>query len=187
MIDLEHVRNLEELRDACHNCNECGLAAIRQNVVFGEGSLRAKIFILGEAPGAREDESGQPFVGRAGEVLNQILADSGLDRGDLFITGSLKCRPPRNRNPHRTELSACRPILDRQLALIEPRVIVCMGLVAVQNILNPRAKMGEVRGRWFDYLHYKVYPTYHPAAVLRSTVSAGLLVEDFEAVKKVLL
>ncbi len=180
------ARSLEELREACRQCRACGLAATRQNVVFGEGNSRAKIFLLGEAPGAREDESGRPFVGRAGELLSRLLWQAGLERGDLFITGSIKCRPPRNRNPRRAEMAACRPVLNQQLDLIRPRIIVCLGLVAAQNLLGPGVRMGDVRGQWFQYRGYRVYPTYHPAAVLRHTVSAGLIIEDFRTVKKAL-
>ncbi|NLM22959.1 MAG: uracil-DNA glycosylase, partial [Firmicutes bacterium] len=104
----------------------------RQSVVFGEGNPAAKIFLLGEAPGAQEDACGRPFVGRAGKVLDQLLSAAGLTRQDVFITGSVKCRPPKNRNPYRSELAACRPWLEKQLALIKPQVVVCLGLVAVQ-------------------------------------------------------
>ena len=180
----EHAGNLDELRQICRNCRGCGLAATRQAVVFGEGSHRAKIFLLGEAPGAREDESGRPFVGRAGELLTRLLAGAGLERGDVYITGSLKCRPPRNRNPYRGELAACRPFLEKQLALIRPGTVVCLGLVAVRNMLGPGARLADVRGRWFERNGYRIFPTYHPAAVVRGTVGAETLIEDFRAVVK---
>ena len=107
-----------------------------EKLVFGEGNPRSRIFLLGEAPGAKEDETGRPFVGRAGELLTELLALDGIDRQDVYITGSCKCRPPKNRNPYRKELTACRPLLERQIEIIKPRVVVCMGLVAVHNLLD---------------------------------------------------
>jgi uracil-DNA glycosylase len=175
---VEHAGTLDELRLLCLDCRRCGLAAARQFVVFGEGDSQAQIFLLGEAPGAREDESGRPFVGRAGEVLTRLLTGAGLKRRDLFITGSVKCRPPRNRNPQHGELTSCRPFLDRQLALIRPRVVVCLGLVATRQILGPGARLADLRGRLFDGRGYRVLPTYHPAAVLRGVAGEALLAED---------
>lgn len=175
--------NLEHVEELCKQCRSCELGETRQNVVFGEGRPDADIFLLGEAPGAKEDETGRPFVGRAGELLTELLAKAGIDRRDVFITGSCKCRPPKNRNPKKKELTACRPILLGQLAEIRPKIVVCMGLVAVHNILDPKARMLDVRGRWFEGEGYHIYPTYHPAAVLRGTVKAELLVEDFAKVR----
>ena len=181
MAESKSVSSLEALQVLCEKCRNCGLALTRKTVVFGEGNPGAKIFLLGEAPGAQEDACGRPFVGRAGEVLDRLLAEAGLSRQDVFITGSVKCRPPKNRNPYRGELAACRPWLEKQLALIKPRVVVCLGLVAVQNILDPKAKLHEVRGRWFEGPGYWIFPTYHPAAVLRSTVKAELPIADLKA------
>ncbi|HHU30754.1 MAG TPA: uracil-DNA glycosylase [Firmicutes bacterium] len=164
------------------NCLKCGLGRGRKKLVFGEGNPRSRIFLLGEAPGAKEDETGRPFVGRAGELLTELLALDGIDRQDVYITGSCKCRPPKNRNPYRKELTACRPLLERQIEIIKPRVVVCMGLVAVHNLLDRRARLADVRGRWFDGPGYKIYPTYHPAAVLRGTVKAHVMVTDFRRV-----
>ena len=183
----ENISSLEALQRMCKECRNCCLAMSRQSVVFGEGNPAAKIFLLGEAPGAQEDACGRPFVGRAGKVLDQLLAAAGLTRQDVFITGSVKCRPPKNRNPYRSELAACRPWLEKQLALIKPQVVVCLGLVAVQNILEPKAKLAEVRGRWFEGPGYRIYPTYHPAAVLRGTVKAELPAADLKAAARLLL
>mgnify|MGYP001160156058 FL=1 len=183
----ENISSLEALQRLCEKCRNCGLAMSRQSVVFGEGNPAAKIFLLGEAPGAQEDAYGRPFVGRAGEVLDRLLDAAGLTRQDVFITGSVKCRPPKNRNPYRSELAACRPWLEKQLALIKPQVVVCLGLVAVQNILEPKAKLAEVRGRWFEGPGYRIYPTYHPAAVLRGTVKAELPAADLKAAARLLL
>ncbi|MBS4032379.1 MAG: uracil-DNA glycosylase [Clostridiales bacterium] len=179
---VELCQTLDELKQICLSCQNCELGKTRQRVVFGEGPSDAEIFFLGEAPGAREDETGRPFVGRAGDLLTELFAKAGIDRQRVFITGSCKCRPPKNRNPRKPELNACRPFLERQLAIIKPKVVICSGLVAAHNILDPKARMADVRGRWFDQQHYRILPTYHPAAVLRGTVKAELLVEDFQQV-----
>jgi DNA polymerase len=176
---IEEALSLDDLKNICLHCKNCGLADTRRNVVFGEGRANADIFLLGEAPGAHEDETGRPFVGRAGELLNRLLAAAGLERDHVFITGSAKCRPPKNRNPYRNELAACYPYLECQLALIRPKVVVCLGLVAVQNLLNTRVKMADVRGCWFEGPNYRILPTYHPAAVLRGTVKQEVLIKDF--------
>lgn len=176
---MKEINNVGELQRFCAQCLACELGEGRQNTVFGEGPADAALFLLGEAPGAKEDETGRPFVGRAGELLTELLAKAGIDRRDVFITGSCKCRPPKNRNPKKKELNACKPILEKQLALIRPQIVVCMGLVAVHNLLDPKARLADVRGQWFTGPGYLIYPTYHPAAVLRGTVKAELLVDDF--------
>ncbi len=176
---IEKTNNLAELEMLCRRCALCPLAGTRQNVVFGQGSGETGIFMLGEAPGAKEDQLGQPFVGRAGDVLNLALGRAGLDRDQVFITGSVKCRPPRNRNPHRDEIAACRAYLDRQLKLLASRVVVCMGLVAVQNLLSIKPRLADIRGKLFDGPSCRLLPTYHPAAVLRGSAPMEALVEDF--------
>ncbi|NLN06363.1 MAG: uracil-DNA glycosylase [Firmicutes bacterium] len=176
--------SLQQLLAACRDCRRCSLGEARNRLVFGEGNPEAKIFFLGEAPGAREDETGRPFVGRAGELLTEILREAGLRREDVYITGSCKCRPPKNRNPLQKELAACRAILAEQLRIIQPLVVVCMGLVAVHNLLMPKVRLADVQGRWFDGPGYKIYPTYHPAAVVRGTVKADVLVNDFCRVRE---
>jgi DNA polymerase len=181
---MENINNLDTVLAECKQCMKCELGETRQNVVFGEGNPNADIFFLGEAPGAREDETGLPFVGRAGDVLTEQLAKAGIDRSQVYITGSCKCRPPKNRNPRKKELAACRPILLKQLEIIRPKVVICIGLVAVHNILDPKARMADVRGRWFEGPDYLIYPTYHPAAILRGTVKASVLEEDFACVAK---
>lgn len=178
---IEKTNSLAELEAICRSCAFCPLAGARQNVVFGEGSGEAGIFMLGEAPGAKEDQLGRPFVGRAGDILNQALGRASLERDEVFITGSVKCRPPGNRNPHRGEIAACRPYLDQQLALLRPRIVICMGLVAVQNLIAERSRLAEMRGHFFDGPFYRIMPTYHPAAVLRGVVAADFLIEDIRA------
>lgn len=180
---MNEPKSLDELREFSAACQNCALGATRRQIVFGEGNPSAEIFLLGEAPGAKEDETGRPFIGRAGEVLTELLAQAGIDRTDVFITGSCKCRPPKNRNPHKKELAACLPIVQKQIAFIRPKVVVCLGLIAVHNILDPKARLADVRGKWFANAGYRVYPTYHPAAVLRGTVKAEILIEDFRCVR----
>jgi len=176
--------NLESLQRYAAECRECQLGEGRQQVVFGEGPADAALFLLGEAPGATEDETGRPFVGRAGLLLNELLVKAGIGRREVFITGSCKCRPPGNRNPNKKELAACKPILLHQLALIRPRIVVCLGLVAVQNLLGSKIRMTDVRGNFFAGDSYLICPTYHPAAVLRGSVKADLLVADFSLVRE---
>ena len=174
--------NSQALYTQSLTCQNCELGATRKNLVFGEGKADAGIFLLGEAPGAKEDETGRPFVGRAGELLTEMLTQAGLDRQDVYITGSCKCRPPKNRNPYKRELAACRPILQQQLEIIKPQVVVCMGLVAIHNLLDKKARLADIHGQWFEGPGYKIYPTYHPAAVLRGTVKAEVMIEDFRRV-----
>lgn len=178
----ENEERLRLLGEACSNCRACELARDRKNVVFGEGNPRARLFFLGKAPGAREDETGRPFVGRAGEVLDRMLALAGLSRSDIYITGSCKCRPPRNRNPRSTELAACRVWLQKQLEVIRPEIVVCLGLVAAKNMLGYDVKLSEMHGRWIEKDPFRVVPTFHPAAVLRNTVTPELLLSDLLAV-----
>ncbi|MGI6658203.1 MAG: uracil-DNA glycosylase [Dethiobacteraceae bacterium] len=180
---IKTAKTLQELSALTESCQACALGKDRSKLVFGEGDPQAKIFLLGEAPGAKEDELGRPFVGRAGELLTALLAEAGITREEVYITGSCKCRPPKNRNPYKKELAACLPIVKQQLAIIRPQVVVCLGLVAVHNLLDPKARLADVRGQWFDGPGYRLYPTYHPAAVLRGTVQAALLVEDFRRVR----
>ncbi len=172
--------SLDELEELCHSCKRCALAASRRSVVFGGGSEKAEIFFLGEAPGAKEDERGRPFVGRAGDLLDSLFAEAGFKRSEVFMTGSVKCRPPGNRNPHHKELEACRIYLDRQLELIAPRVVVCLGLVAVNNLLGPAPRLADLRGRWVAGPDFWILPTYHPAAALRGSVKPGRIIEDFK-------
>ena len=151
----------------------------KKKLVFGRAIPVPYIYWV--KPRAKEDETGRS-CGPGRRLLTELLALAGIDRQDVYITGSCKCRPPKNRNPYRKELAACRPLLERQIEIIKPRVVVCMGLVAVHNLLDRRARLADVRGRWFDGPSYKIYPTYHPAAVLRGTVKAHVMVTDFRRV-----
>lgn len=160
---------LAVLRDevaACVRCQE--LATSRTQTVFGVGDPNARLCLLGEAPGADEDRTGEPFVGAAGQLLTKILAACRLRREDVYIANILKCRPPGNRNPTPDESANCRPFLDRQLELIGPEFVCCLGAVAAQNLLGTTESIGRLRGRVHDHRGLKVVCTYHPAYLLRN-------------------
>ena len=161
------------LRSAVAACTACGLCQSRQQTVFGTGHLRAHCMIVGEPPGEQEDAQGEPFVGESGQLLDRMLAALGLSRQpgqparQVYITNALKCRPPRNRNPSPEELAQCQPFLLRQLALVQPRVILAMGRFAVQSLLGSDAPLGKLRGQVHDWHGVPLVVTYHPAYLLR--------------------
>ncbi len=150
---------------ACIRCQE--LAETRTQTVFGVGNPEAKILFLGEAPGADEDRQGEPFVGKAGQLLDKIIKASSLKREELYICNILRCRPPGNRNPSEQEAANCRSYLDRQIAIVDPEYIVCWGSVAARNLLNTTSSTGRLRGKFFQYGRAKVLCTYHPSYLLR--------------------
>jgi DNA polymerase len=149
-------------------CTKCRLCETRKNTVFGEGDADAKIFFIGEGPGENEDLQGRPFVGRAGELLNKMIAGMGLKREDVYIANIVKCRPPMNRVPAPDEVATCTPYLVRQLEIIRPRVIVTLGLPSAKYMLNTKMPMGKLRGQWHHWRGIKLMPTFHPAYLLRS-------------------
>jgi DNA polymerase len=150
----------------CTRCHE--LATTRTQTVFGVGNPKARLCFLGEAPGADEDKRGEPFVGRGGQLLDKIIEACQLKREDVYILNMLKCRPPGNRNPAPDELANCRPFLERQLELIEPEYICCLGAVASQNLLGVQTPIGKLRGKMHAYRGAKVVCTFHPAYLLRN-------------------
>ncbi len=151
---------------ACTLCTE--LAASRTQTVFGVGNPRPRLVFMGEAPGADEDRQGEPFVGRAGQLLNKIIEACTMHREDVYILNTLKCRPPGNRNPLPHEAANCRGFLDRQLEVLRPEYICCLGAVAAQNLLQTPESIGRLRGRFHDYNGIRVLCTYHPAYLLRN-------------------
>ncbi|MEJ2516073.1 MAG: uracil-DNA glycosylase [Gammaproteobacteria bacterium] len=169
--DSEPVSTMdwEALEGAVAGCVRCGLHAGRTRTVFGVGSRTADLMIIGEAPGAEEDRRGEPFVGRAGKLLDAMLAALGLDRRTVFIANILKCRPPQNRDPRPDEAATCAPYLARQIELISPRLILAVGRVAAQNLLQTEAPLGRLRGRLhpLEPAGVPVLVTYHPAFLLR--------------------
>jgi len=157
------------LVDEVKACTACGeLAATRTQTVFGVGPMDPEICFVGEAPGADEDRQGEPFVGAAGKVLDRLINRCGLKREEVFICNILRCRPPGNRNPKVEEAANCRPFLERTLAIVRPKFIVCLGAVAANNLLQLESPIGKMRGRFYDYLGVPVVCTYHPSYLLRS-------------------
>ena len=149
-------------------CTKCRLCEKRTNTVFGEGDSDAKIMFIGEGPGENEDLQGRPFVGRAGELLNKMIAGMGLKREQVFIANIVKCRPPGNREPAPDEVATCTPYLEKQIEIIRPRVIVTLGKPAMQHMLQQKIAISRVRGQWQSWRGIKLMPTYHPAYVLRN-------------------
>jgi len=160
----------EELGATVGTCTRCALSTTRTNTVFGVGDRRARWFVVGEAPGADEDAQGEPFVGRGGQLLTSVLRAAGLSREQVFIANVLKCRPPDNRNPTPDEVRCCRPYLERQIALVKPSLIFCVGQIAAQSLLGVDTPIGKLRGAVHQYGPDKIptVVTYHPAYLLRS-------------------
>jgi uracil-DNA glycosylase family 4 len=178
MTAQKHEDSLEKIATDVRGCPLCKLARTRKNAVPGEGQISAKIMFIGEAPGRSEDEKGKPFVGAAGRILDNLLKKAGIERSQVFITNIVKCRPPNNRVPEEDELIACRPYLDRQIALIKPKVICILGRTAYSSILGG-SSITASRGKIIERSGQKYFSTFHPAAViynksLRSTLEADL-------------
>lgn len=167
----ERERLRASLWDECasrvSSCTLCALSATRKNTVFGEGSPTTRLMFIGEGPGADEDESGRPFVGKAGQLLTQILNAAGIDRSDVFITNVVKCRPPNNRVPQPEESSACDTYLQTQILLINPAIIVLLGSTPTKWILKTTEGITKLRGRWFEWRGIDVMPMFHPSYLLR--------------------
>jgi len=157
---------LRELIRKIHSCKKCGLYKTKTNYVPGEGSDSPDILFIGEGPGETEDKFGRPFIGRAGNLLEKIIKKMGYSRETVFIGNIVKCRPPNNRDPQMEEVQACIPFLMEQIRLLRPRVIVCLGRVALNNLLKTNYSISKVRGQRFDFMGIPVIPTYHPAFIL---------------------
>ncbi len=174
MTTAQKVKALEKISEEVRVCCKCELVSTRNKVVPGEGNPNARIMFIGEAPGADEDEQGRPFVGRAGQLLENILNACGLKRTDVFIANILKCRPPENRDPKAEEIICCLPFLQRQIEIISPEVIVALGAHAARTLLNSNEAIGHLRGRFHEYSiglntpPVKLMATYHPAYLLRN-------------------
>jgi DNA polymerase len=159
---------LAGLRGEIGDCKRCKLCEARTNIVFGVGDPHAKLMFVGEGPGADEDAQGEPFVGRAGQKLNEMIRAIGLERKDVYIANVVKCRPPRNRDPEPDEVKTCSPFLFRQIEIIQPKVIVALGSPAAKTLLDTKAGITSLRGRWGQFRGIPVMPTFHPAFLLRS-------------------
>jgi len=175
---------LAELAKEVQNCTKCSLAERRRTVVFGEGNPQARLMLIGEGPGEEEDRQGRPFVGAAGQLLDRILAAAGFKREEVYIANVVKCRPPGNRVPTRVEAAACIPWLFEQLKLISPRIIVLLGSTALQNLVDPQARITAMRGQWLvSKSGIKIMPTYHPAALLRDPGKKAPVWEDMQKIR----
>jgi uracil-DNA glycosylase family 4 len=178
---------LAGVRAELGECARCRLASGRTNLVFGVGNPSARLVFVGEGPGADEDAKGEPFVGRAGQLLTEIITKGmRLRREDVYICNVVKCRPPGNRNPEPDEVAACEPFLVRQLRAIGPEVIVALGKFAAQTLLRSKTPITQLRGRWFDYHGIMIMPTFHPAYLLRNPGDKRLVWEDIQKVMRVL-
>ena len=166
--DILGISDMENLRRVAEACSRCGLHSTRTKVVFADGPAEARVLCVGEAPGANEDRTGLPFVGRAGKLLDRLLLSVGFSRSEVFICNVLKCRPPGNRNPLPDEIEACSPFMLRQVELVRPAVIVALGTFAAQTLLGTRDSLRHLRGRTHLYEGYPLVVTYHPAALLRN-------------------
>ena len=170
----------EALEAECLRCNGCALCEKRQHVVFGDGARDAEILLVGEGPGQREDEQGVPFVGPAGQLLDDMLEIIHLDRTKVYVANIVKCRPPGNRDPLNVEQDACIGYLRRQIRLVDPRIIVCLGRIAAMRLINERFKITREHGLWYDVDGRRVMAIYHPAALLRDP---GRRPETFDDLK----
>lgn len=167
-IHFTESTSLEELNNHICECQKCPLGATRNKFVFGSGNPNADVMVIGEGPGADEDEQGLPFVGRAGKLLTDILKAINFSRDEVYIANIVKCRPPNNRTPNSAEMEACFPYLDKQIELISPKIILCLGLTAAQGLLNKKESLTSLRGKVFEYKGIRTMVTYHPAALLRN-------------------
>ena len=171
----------EELRETCLKCQACQLRQTCTQVVFGVGDPNAEVLFIGEAPGANEDAQGEPFVGRAGKLLDDMLELIDLDRTKIYIANMVKCRPPKNRDPLETEQYACSEWLSRQIALLDPKLIVCLGRISAMKFIKPDFKITREHGQWFEVDGRRVMALYHPAALLRDP---GKRPETFDDLKR---
>ena len=179
----ERAAELAALAAAAAVCTRCRLSEGRNRVVFAAGNPDADLMLIGEGPGAEEDRQGLPFVGPAGELLTRILQAMELTRDEVYIANIVKCRPPGNRDPQPEEVSACRPYLEKQIALVQPRLIVALGKVAAQTLLGNQSSIGQMRGRWVQIQGVPAMVTYHPAALLRNSALKRPTWEDMQQVR----
>ena len=176
--------SLEELKKKCEACQRCSLAQTRTNCVFGVGSEKATLMFVGEAPGEKEDLSGIPFVGRAGQLLDKFLEAVDISRDEVYIANILKCRPPKNRDPLPEEEEQCIDYLREQVAIINPKIIVCLGRISAMKLIKPDFKITEEHGTWFKKGNYLMTAVYHPAALLRDPRKKEDMLLDMQKIKE---
>jgi len=185
-IDRVENDTLERIREDLGECTRCRLHKQRNKIVFGAGNPRAELVFVGEGPGHDEDVQGLPFVGRAGKLLTQMIEAMGLTREQVYICNVVKCRPPENRKPEDDEVATCSPYLYRQLDVIAPKAIVCLGGTAAQELLKTKDSISRFRGTWFDFRNTKLLATYHPAYLLRNPNAKGEVWKDLQKVMALL-
>ncbi len=186
-LDLTLPNTLESLQKQAQNCHLCELSKSRQKVVFGEGNLHADIFFIGEAPGATEDSSGKPFVGRSGELLTKMIENVlKISRSDVYITNIVKCRPPNNQVPTPTQAHTCQPYLLKQIELIKPKLIVTLGATAYQYLTGDETGIAKIRGTLHKQNGYTLIPTYHLSYLLRNPSAKKEVFEDLLKVKELM-
>ncbi len=176
--------NLEELKQSIVNCQKCKLCKTRNNIVFGSGNSNAKIMFIGEGPGGDEDRTGEPFVGKAGKLMNMAFDVVGIKRDEVYIANIIKCRPPANRDPEEDEIKACMDYLRNQVMIVKPKIIVLLGRIALQNILGKEYKITSTRGKWIEKKEILYMPTWHPAALLRDETKKIEFLKDLKEVIK---
>lgn len=179
-----HEGNLETLRADIGDCTRCRLHQGRTHLVFGVGNPKARLMFVGEGPGADEDLKGEPFVGRAGQLLTKMIEAMSLRRSDVYIANVVKCRPPNNRNPEPDEIATCIPFLQKQIEIINPEILVCLGKFAAQTLLQTETPISKLRGEFQNYGKTKLMPTYHPAFLLRNPNMKKAVWEDLKVVMK---
>jgi DNA polymerase len=186
--DLSHseAQHLEAIRSELENCQRCKLHRTRRTIVFGEGNEKARLMLIGEGPGNDEDVQGRPFVGKAGQLLTKILQSIGVDREEVYIANIIKCRPPQNRNPEPDEIETCYPFLLKQIQAIRPRIICALGTFSAQTLLRTDVKITALRGKAYDFSGIQLFPTYHPAYLLRNPEKKREVWEDMKQIAKAL-
>ena len=181
-VDKVADDTLLKIREDIGDCTRCKLHKGRHKIVFGDGSAKAELVFIGEGPGADEDAQGLPFVGRAGKLLTQMIEAMGLERKDVYISNVVKCRPPQNRAPEPDEVETCSPYLLRQIDVIKPKVIVCLGAVAAKTLLQTNRGITQFRGQWLEWRGHKLMATYHPAYLLRNPNAKREVWKDLQKV-----
>ena len=184
VMDSVILDSWESLKSECAGCSACGLCEGRTNLVFGVGNEQAELMLVGEGPGEQEDLQGVPFVGPAGKLLDNMLEMIDLDRSKVYIANMVKCRPPHNRDPRPDEMVACRSWLDRQIALVNPKLIVCLGRIAAKALIREDFRITREHGQWFDLDGRKVLATFHPSALLRDPTRRPDAFMDLREIRK---
>ena len=182
IMSRDNARALQELREEIGECTRCNLHMERKNIVYGEGSSDARLMFIGEGPGRDEDIQARPFVGEAGKLLTRLIEKMGMRREEVYIANIVKCRPPYNRDPEEKEIAACKPFVERQIEIINPKVIMSLGRVSAQSILGMKMPISRMRGNFFSFHDIALMPTFHPAYLLRNPKDKWLVWDDAQKV-----